>query len=245
MRFCATFLLMLAWAGPAAAQATERPAADPAFTWGAEVDTSSRYLWHGLPYSDGLVVWPSIWASAKGLTVDLSANLDPNYEPAFNEFDVFVGYERAIGRLSLNGSFSRYTYRELEGDPGSTSEVTLGAAFTAGPGDIFTSHSIDVDVYRGAYYAEVGYAVEWELTPRSRLSADASIAFWSRFTKKYGLPSDGPLGPATLNLAFEQKITPAIALRPHVAFTRLLDAAARRHIETPALSGGAALVIGY
>jgi hypothetical protein len=252
MRISAALLLMFALSGSAAAQAPASPPADrpppepePTVTWGAELDVSSRYLWHGLPYSDGLVVWPSAWVSAKGFTLDLSLNLDPNYQPRFNEFDLFVGYERAIGRFTFNGAFSRYTYRELEGDPGSTSEVLLGAAFSAGPGDVFTTHAIDVENYRGAYYAELGYSAGWELTPTSELTVDASIAFWSKFADQYGIPSDGPLGPATLDVAFEQKITPSIGVRPHVTFTRLLDAAARRQIETPAVTWGAAIVIGY
>jgi hypothetical protein len=243
----AVALLLLASGGGAAAQtppAGEPAGSDATVTWGAEFDLSSRYLWHGLAYSDGLVVWPSAWVSAQGFTATLSANLDPNYEPTFNEFDVDLVYERSVGRLTLNGAFSRYTYRELEGDPGSTSEVTLGAAFTVGPGDVFTTHAIDVEHYRGSYYAEVGYAVSWELTPASQISADASIAFWSKFAEKYGLPSDGPLGPATINVAFEQKITPALGVRPHVTFTRLLDAAARHALDTPAVTYGATIVIG-
>lgn len=245
MRFSATLLVMLALAGRAAAQTAEQPPPEPAFTWGGEVDISSRYLWHGLPYSDGVVIWPGVWLSAKGFTIDFSANLDPHYEPKFNEHDLTVGYEQAIGRLTLSGAFSRYTYREIAGDPGSTSEVILGAAYALGPGDVFTTHAFDVENYSGAYYADVGYAMNWELTPTSRLAADASIAFWSKFAKKYEVPSDGPLGPAILNVELEQQVTDAIAIRPHVTFTRLLDGTARRSVGTPAVTYGAAIVIAY
>lgn len=245
MRISTTFLLLLALAGRAAAQAAEQPPPEPTFTWGAEVDISSRYLWHGLAYSDGVVIWPGVWLSAKGFTVDFSANLDPHYDPRFNEHDLSVGYEQALGRLTLRGAFSRYTYRELSGDPGSTSEVVLGAAYTIGPGDVFTNHSIDVENYPGAYYADVGYVVERELAPRSRLTVDASVAFWSKFAEKYELPSDGALGPAMLNVSFEQRLASALAVRPHVTFTRLLDRTARRELDTPAVSYGIAVVIGY
>ena len=245
MRSIATLVVTLALASPAAGQTTEQRSAEPAVTWSAEVDASSRYLWHGLPYSDGLVIWPGVSLAARGFTFDLSVNLDPHYDPTFNEHDLSVGYEQAIGRLVLRGAFSRYTYRELAGDPGSTSEVILGAAYSVGPGDVFTNHSFDVENYAGAYYADVGYGVEWELTPRSRLMADASVAFWSKFARKYGLPSDGPLGPAILNVELEQQLTRALAVRPHVTFTRLLDRTARRELDAPGVTFGAAIVIAY
>ncbi len=239
-RFGATLLLALVSAGGAAAQTLE-----PTFTWGAEVDTSSRYLWHGLPYSEGAVVWPSAWISHRGFTIGLWTNIDRHYNPKFNEYDLSVGYERAIGRLTLTGTFSRYTYREVSGDPGSTSEAIIRAAYAIGPGEVFATNAFDVEKYPGAYYVDVGYAVERDLTSRSRLQADASIAFWSAFADKYHVPSDGPLGPATLNIALVQKLTPAIAVRPHVTFTRLLDRIARQEVGTPGVTYGAAIVFGY
>lgn len=213
-------------------------------TWGAEVDTSSRYLWHGVPYSEGLVVWPTTWVTAKGFTLSAFANLDPHYEPVFNEYDLSVAYERAFGRLTLRGTFSRYTYRELSGDPGSTSEAIARAAFAIGPGEIVSTNYFDVERYRGANYFEIGYAVERTLTSSSTLAVDASIAFWRGFTDAYGLPADGPLGPATVNITFVRQLTTAFAVRPHVTFTRLLDSVARQEIDTPAVSWGVAIVFG-
>jgi hypothetical protein len=239
-------------AGSAAQTATPQPvlpadqgAEEPPFTWGAELDSSSRYIWHGVPYSEGAVVWPSAWLSAGGFTVGLWANVDRHYRPKFNEYDVSIGYERAIGKLTLSGTFSRYTYREISGDPGSTSEAIVRAAYSIGPGEIFTTNSLDVEKYVGAYYADIGYAVERELTPKSLLKMDASVAFWRTFARKYNLPSDGPLGPAILNVALVQKLTAAVGVRPHVTFSRLLDRVARRGLGTPGVTYGAALVVGY
>lgn len=251
--FSATLMLMLGVAAGVTAQNATPPSAlppdprapEPTVTWGAEVDSSSRYIWHGVPYSEGAVVWPSAWLSAGGFTVGLWANVDRHYRPKFNEYDVSVGYARAIGKLTLSGTFSRYTYREMSGDPGSTSEAIVRAAYAIGPGEVFTTNSLDVEKYVGAYYADIGYAVERELTPTSLLKVDASVAFWRTFADKYTLPSDGPLGPATLNVALVHKLTAAVGLRPHVTFTRLLDRAARHELGTPGVTFGAALVIGY
>lgn len=252
-RLSVTLTLLLGLAARTAAQTAIPPPAvpadqaapTPALSWGAELDISSRYLWHGLPYSDGTVAWPSAWLSGKGLTVGLWANLDPHYRPKFNEYDVSVGYERAIGKLTISGTFSRYTYREVSGDPGSTSEAIVRTAYSIGPGEMFATHAFDVEKYVGAYYADVGYAVERELTATSLLELDASVAFWTKFAEKYNVTSDGPLGPAILNVAIVQRLTAAVGVRPHVTFTRLLDPAARREVGTPGVTYGAAIVIGY
>jgi hypothetical protein len=229
---------------PPPVAAVDQHAPEPTVTWGAEVDTSSRYVWHGVPYSEGVVVWPSAWLSAKGLTVGVWVNVDHLYRPQFNEYDLSVGYERAIGKLTISGTLSRYTYREIAGDPGSTSEAIVRAAYAIGPGEVFTTTSFDVEKHVGAYYTDIGYLVERELTPRSLLKLNASVAFWRTFAASYNLPSDGPFGPATLSVALVRKLTAAIGVRPQVTFTRLLDGAARRELATPGVTYGVALVIG-
>jgi len=98
-------------AGVAAAQDATQPSAttptsltEPVVTWGGEVDFVSHYLWRGLPYSQGRVVWPSVWVSAHGVTVSLFMNYDPDYDPTLNEYDISVGYERTVGSLTLTGT---------------------------------------------------------------------------------------------------------------------------------------------
>lgn len=266
MRLSTTAVIWLSLAGSAVAQATQPPAvpaaaqepAEPVVRWGAELDTSSRYIWHGLPFSTGVVVWPSAWVSTKGVTLTLWTNFDHRYVnttpfnpqrlpgPTFNEYDISLAYEREVGHLTLTGTFSRYVYLEAKGViPQSTSEVIARVAYAAGPGKMFTTHSFDVDKHRGAYYLETGYALERELHTKSTLKVDGSITFWSKFAEKYGITSDGPLGPATLNAALVQQLTPFIAVRPHVTFMRLLDGAARRELGTPGFTYGVALTFGY
>ena len=249
---------------PAPAPPAQAEAAAPAVTWGAELDTSSRYIWHGIPYSTGAVLWPSAWVSMKGFTVTLWSNLDPGYVhdkftrtgvllkdldgPVFNEYDLTAAYERTFGKLTLTATFSRYTYREpkdLDIPPGSTSEVMGRFALAAGPGEVFMTHSIDVEAHRGAYFVETGYGLERQLRPKTTLSVDGSVAFWSKFVKNYGLGDYGSMGPATVNVAIVQQLTPVISVRPHLTFMRLLNEKARRELGTPGVSGGVALTVGY
>jgi len=247
--------ILVAWLCVVATGAAQTPAPphlspihqrtpEPGVTWGGEVDSSSRYVWRGLPYSEGAVVWPSAWISGKGFTFSLWVNADHRYRPRFNEYDVSAAYERTVGRLTVTGTFSRYTYREVAGDPGSTSEAVVRAVYSIGPGEAFATSSFDVEKYRGAYYVDFGYAVDRDLSSKSLLKLDASVALWTKFAEKYGVPSDGPLGPATVNVALVQKLTAAFAVRPHVTFTRLLDPGARHALRTPWVTYGVAVLFG-
>ncbi len=92
----------------------------------------------------------------------------------------------------------------------------------------------------GAQTAEPTFTCGAEVDTSSRY-----LWFWTKFAEKYNVPTDGPLGPAVVNVALVRKLTSVVGIRPHITFTRLLDRVARRGLETPAVSYGAAVVIGY
>lgn len=100
--------------GAAAQEPAPQPAGAPTaeaeavVTWGGEVDLVSQYIWRGLPYSEGLVVWPTAWVSAYGVTASLFLNYDPNWDPTWNEYDLTFSYERSVGRWTLDGTYTRY-----------------------------------------------------------------------------------------------------------------------------------------
>jgi hypothetical protein len=250
-----------AYAQPAASSQTQpapaTEAREPTVTWGAEVDLSSRYLWHGLPFSTGAVVWPSAWVSAKGFTASLWTNFDRDYVnttrfnpngltgPTFNEYDVSLGYERTVRKLTVTGTFSRYVYLEPAGVlPQSTSEVIARVEYSAGPGEIFSTQSWDVEKHRGAYYVDFGYGVEREIHPKTTLKMDGSVSLWPGFADEYAVSRNGPWGPATVNVALVRQLTRFSAVRPHMTFVRILDDVARGSTGTPGFTFGAALVFG-
>jgi hypothetical protein len=226
----------------------EAPAAEPVVTWGAEVDFVSQYVWRGFPYSEGRVLWPTAWISARGFTASLFFNFDPKWDPAWNEYDLAFTYERSVGRWTLDGTYTRYVYYEGNRRD-ATSEVIGGVAFAVGPGEIFTTHAFDVELYKGAYYLEAGYSVERDLDDVSSLSVDGSIAFWSRFIDKYtegtgGHITNGVVGPITLNVSYQRLLARYLAIRPHVSFIRIGDAAGRVLLDPPGATVGIAVVVG-
>ena len=122
-------------------------------------------------------------------------------------------------------------------------------AFAAGPGEIFTTHAFDVELYKGAYYLEVGYSVERDLSDKSSISIDGSVAVWSRFIDKYTEGkdthiTDGVVGPLMLNVSYTRSIVPYLAIRPHLSLIRIGDTTARRLFDLPSATGGIAVVVG-
>jgi len=230
---------------PSASTAAE---AEPVVTWGGEVDFSSQYVWRGYRYSEGRVVWPTAWISARGFTATLFLNYDPKWDPTWNEYDLTFTYERSVGRWTMDGTYTRYVY--YEGDRrDATSELIAGVAFAVGPGEIFTTHAFDVELYKGAYYMEAGYSVERDLDDTSSISVDGSVALWSRFIDKYTEGTDdhitdGVVGPLMLNVSYQRSIAPYLAIRPHVSFIRIGDTAGRRLLDPPGATVGLAVVVG-
>ena len=48
---------------------------DSQFTWGAETDFNSRYVWHGITNSEEPVQQSSLWISKSGLTMMVWGNV--------------------------------------------------------------------------------------------------------------------------------------------------------------------------
>lgn len=259
MRLIATFAICVLVSVGAAAQEPAIPppsaeaaaASEPVVTWGGEVDFLTRYVWRGLPYSEGRVVWPTAWVSAHGFTATAFVNYDPNWDPTWNEYDLGLTYERSVAKWTLAGTYTRYVYYEGD-EKDATSELIGRIAYAAGPGEIFTTHAFDVEGYRGAYYMEAGYAIEREIDSKSSISADASIAFWSRFIDRYTREGsgysehidDGTVGPLTLNVSYLRRLGTYVSVRPHLSLIRIGDAAGRRVLDPPGAVFGVAMVIG-
>jgi hypothetical protein len=54
---------------------SQESVASPTFTYGAEIDFNSGYVWRGLLLDDGFVVQPSAWISAYGFTFTAWSNM--------------------------------------------------------------------------------------------------------------------------------------------------------------------------
>jgi hypothetical protein len=244
-----TAVAWLALSTTANAQETSPgPDAEPVVTWGGEVEVTSRYVWRGFAYSDGAVIWPTLWIGARGFTASLFLNYDAASNPPWNEYDLAVDFERSIGRLTLSAGYTRYVYYEGNLDDG-TSEVMAGAEVALGQWAIFSTHAWDIQTYRGSYYLETGVAFEHVLDDESVIAADAGIAWWSKFIDQYTRDmethiTDGRVGPIFLNVSYERRLRGALAIRPRLSLMRIGDSTGRRLLDPPGITAGLALVVG-
>ena len=138
--------------------------------------------------------------------------------------------------------------RGIETYVGAATALLTGAAGPAcavGAGEIFATHAFDVDLYRGSYYLEAGYAIRRELDSKSSLTADASVAFWSKFIEKYAGVSDSAIGPVSVNVAYARQLAPHVSIRPHFTLSHIADAEVRALLNPPAATFGIAAVVGF
>ena len=141
----------------------------------AQVDPSvtlyygSPYIFRGVPFSSGFVVQPTVQATWAGAFVGFFGNLDPSSSTtstgrkvAFNEADVFAGYGRTVGPLTLTGTYTFYTFPvpnddELRLNPTQEVALTAGVAAPLAPSAyaVYDFDETDDNPLQG-FYGEVG-----------------------------------------------------------------------------------------
>jgi hypothetical protein len=205
-------------------------------SFGAELDGNSRYVWRGLAFSDGPVLQPSAWVSLAGLTLTPWANFafrEGDARAGFNELDFTLDYSRDVFNLTVNPSFSVYLYPN-QADAPPTDELALALSYPVGPVSIFSDHSVDLIATPGAYFGDAGLNFESELVQGLTVEASA-YAGWSsaRFNEANVGVNRTTLSVGGTDLALTWSPGGLFYLRPHVAFSSLLDAELRAATERP------------
>ena len=147
------------------------------FSWGAESDFSSKYLWRGISINEGLVIQPNLFASFGNLSAGIWGNLvafDRNGNQKRNEFDLIVTYSYSIGKLQVENTVMAYFYPGLKDDP-PTCELYAGIGYPLGNFTLVSSVAADFVSYAGSLYFEHGLDYNLEIT--NNLFLDASLHF--------------------------------------------------------------------
>ena len=220
-------------------------------TAGAEVDVVSRYVWRGVPYSDGAAVQPSIWASVDALTFSFWSNLvvaDRIDRGRFNHLFVMATYSHDVGRFTIEPSVQAYHTRAV-GDVAAvtTAEGVLRVSAAAGAFELFTDHSVDLHAYRGGYIGDVGLGHEQPIGARYRLTTEFLVS-WSNAAYNSGFVgvATSGLNYAALNGRVAIRLDDRWSLRPHVEWQPILDTNLRRALGSNMFfSAGVALSAAF
>jgi len=220
-------LMVLLWFGglavPLRAGARdEETEVRPGFSWGAESEACSRYLWRGIPWSEGAVLQPSVLAFSGGWSFEVWANFDlrgGGAERGLNEIDLSLAYEKEWPSLAIESGLNVFVYP----GPGSVSdpptvEAVLNLSLAlAGPVSVFIENALDVGAYPGGYFGEAGFRLEYQLHPALGLEASASQSFATQtFNGSYWDVSRSLFNGAFLRVALTWSFGPGFFVRSRV-----------------------------
>ncbi len=170
-------------------------AASGAFAAGVESDTRSRYVFRGVPYSQGPVKQTITWLNIKNFDIYSLGTVVLGHEPKqgrFTEIDVGLSYTREWRRFRWTQGLDCYYYRGKNAPAPAppTCEVSTRFRYSFGTLSLFTEQMVDTRSYRGAYYGEAGVFHEHALSRRTALHSSLRLG-WSnaKFNRSYaGLP---------------------------------------------------------
>jgi hypothetical protein len=187
-------------AGSKEPQPLEAPAPSP-FSIGWDVTLASKYLFHGVDYSnEKAVIQPEIVATYQAISAIVWTNYDLDTDE-FNEIDLYLQYDGEFGPLGFTLGYAYYDYPNRDGwDP--TQEV-----YTALSVDILLQPSAgvhyDFDAGEGLY-ATFGVSHGMEFLAGT-LTLGSTLFYWDHYYEVSGIPSaefngtvEYPLGPLTV-----------------------------------------------
>jgi hypothetical protein len=222
--------------------------ADNAVTGGIEVDFNSKYVWHGLIFTDEPVIQPSAWISAHNFTFSIWNNQTPGSKDGLgsgDEVDLSVAYERALGQFNTELAFAYYIYPNQEDSP-STGELSVRLSRGVGSFEFSTGHSLDVVEYGGAYFGDVQAMFERGIADGLSFQLATSLGWASaEFNDTYaGVNRDALnlLGGAT---SAYWNITDDLYLMPHLEVYRILNDAVAEAAQRDVLCIGAVVGIEF
>lgn len=249
-RLAAALLIALAPAGCLAqetAASAEKGAAKISF--GLEADFNSRYVWHGIAFSEGPVKRSTGWITVSDVSFYATGNFVLGNEAQqgdFNEVDFGVSWKREWKKLRFEPSFDYYlSLPPAQVSDPSTGEATLQISHPIGPMRIFTSHTFDVVAYRGAYFGQAGLSYEGEQKKRVTLAGYIALGWASsRFNEAHIGARRNALNVVQAEVSLTYALTKRFYFRPHFELSGTLDRRLRSHLEAPTI-GNYGVAVGF
>jgi hypothetical protein len=198
------------------------------FTYGAEMDFNSRYVWRGLLLDDGPVGQPSAWVSAFGFTLTAWSNVamtDASGVAGLNSGGLILAYDRDWEKLRLEAALDSYMGRmSSDIESRNTMEGSLKLSYPVGPLRIFTTHAFDVLAYRGSYFGEAGVEYARQITKSTEFTISARSGWASaKFNDVYIGVNKSAFNYVGVEGSFTYYLGQRMYFRPHVEFSSITD----------------------
>jgi hypothetical protein len=201
--------------------------ASATFTYGAETDFNSGYVWRGL-LLDGPVEQPSAWISAFGFTLTAWSNvaMTSAYGGAgLNAGGLTLAYDREWEKFKIEAALDTYMGRQsLDIESRNTMEGSLGLSYPVGPLRIFTTHAFDVLAYRGSYFGEAGLEYEKQVTKSAEFTISVRSGWASsKFNDVYIGVDKSAFNFVGAEASLTCYLGSRMYFRPHVEFSSITD----------------------
>lgn len=205
--------------------------------WGVEFDYNPRYVWRGIAWSEGAVLQTSLWATAKGVTYSIWTNnsLDSDDGGRLNEIDYALAWSGSWRNFTLEPTLQLYTYPNQEDAP-STAEAEVKLSWPLGPLTAFTTHTVDIAEYRGAYFGQLGISHQKQVGVNAELESSVSLGWGSaKFNEAYIGPSKFALNVGSIDIGLTWNTKTGIYIRPHLGIARILSGDLRDALDDSSL----------
>lgn len=219
---------------PVTSESVETEAPAP-FSFGFDSDFVSRYLWRCLIYTEGPAWQPSASVSKWGITPSVWASVPLSGGTnisTFNEVDLGVSYLRELGNFTLKPGFVYFLYPDLVST--STGEVSLEASYAIHDVTVGVSQSVDIDEYRGAYFANVFAGYSRDIGESFHFNGTLSVSWASsKWNGAYFGVTQAALNHAALELSLTCDVWKSLYVRPHAQFATLTAPSLRDAVADP------------
>ena len=197
-------------------------------TSNAEISIQSKYVWRGLPLTDGPVLQPSVTLGLKGISLNLWGNmditdaneLDKNDAFDINEIDYTLSYSKSLAGLDYSVGVIHYTFPSINYD--GTTEIFVGACASVLGHPSITLYK-DVDQADGLY-GSIGASQNIPVGLLFGLEVSAAIGFGSKgYNEFYFNQDDFALNDVMIGLGIPIGIGEIAHVTPAVTYTVIIN----------------------
>jgi hypothetical protein len=217
---------------PPTTNSTETPAQltdkESTFTYGAEMDFNSGYVWRGLLLDEGRVGQPSAWISAFGFTLTAWSNVamtNTTGGAGLRSGGLTLTYNRDWEKLKIEAALDSYMGRQSSDfESRNTMEGSLKLSYPAGPLRIFTTHAFDVLAYRGSYFGDAGLEYGRQVTKNTEFTIAVRSGWASgQFNDVYIGVNKSAINFVGVEGSLTYYLGSRMYFRPHIEFSSITD----------------------
>jgi len=211
------------------------PEKQSTFTYGAEMDFNSGYVWRGLLLEEGRVGQPSAWISAFGFTLTAWSNVamtNTSGGAGLRSGGLTLTYNHDWEKLKIETALDAYMGRQSSDfESRNTMESSLKLSYPVGPLRIFTTHAFDVLAYRGSYFGDAGVEYVRPVTKNTELTISARSGWASaKFNDVYIGVNKSAFNFVGVEGSLTYYLGSRMYFRPHIEFSSITDGRLRNQL---------------